>query len=105
MAARRVQFSTTPPAGTGSARAAWQFVHRQPNWIARTAAMVLAAVILIPILFVLLMAMLAAAVVFLVLSGLNSIGRLFSGEARRMANGDLDRDGRRNVRVIRRDGE
>jgi uncharacterized membrane protein required for colicin V production len=79
--------------------AAWQTVNTQPGWIVRTTALVFLLVIGVPILVLLVLAILAALVVFSVLWGVN---RLLGG-----LRGILPRrDGRENVRVIRRiDGQ
>jgi uncharacterized membrane protein required for colicin V production len=81
--------------GRQRAGAAWQTVSAQPGWIVRTTSLVFLLVIGVPILVLLVLAILAALVVFSILWGVN---RLLGG-----LRGILPRrDGRENVRVIRR---
>lgn len=74
----------------------FQRVNRQPNWIMKAAAITFLIVIGVPILILLLIAAVAATVVFAVLTGCN----LLLGRSGRTPAPD---SGRRNVRVINRD--
>ena len=88
-------------ASTGSQRAgqAWRMASRQPSWITRLTVLTFLIVVGIPIALLILGAVFAAAIIFGVLVLFNSllmkIKRLLP-----------KRDGRQNVRVIRRiDGQ
>ena len=75
---------------------AFRAAGRQPNWATRAAVITFLLVIAIPIFLLLLLATFAAAVVFMVLAGINwLLGRT---PGRRPPEA-----GRRNVRVINRD--
>lgn len=75
---------------------AFQAARGQPNWAVRIAVLTFLLIVGIPILLLLLVAGLAAAVVFAILSTLNWI---FSG----FRSTKPTDDGRRNVRIIDRD--
>jgi hypothetical protein len=75
---------------------AFRAARRQPNWATRAAVLTFLIIIGIPILLLVLMATLAAALVFSVLLSVNWVLTRFS--TRR-----TPADGRRNVRVINRD--
>ncbi|MDG2423396.1 MAG: hypothetical protein P8M22_05400 [Phycisphaerales bacterium] len=74
---------------------AFQAARGQPNWAVRIAVLTFLLVVGIPILLLLLVAGLAAAVVFMILSTINYVLVRLGGKQRD--------DGRRNVRVIKRD--
>ena len=83
--------------GQGSEQFAnvFQAVNRQPNWVLRIALLVFLLVIGIPIFLLLLVAFLAAIIVFTVLAFVNMLlGPLRGGRSKP--------DGRKNVRVIER---
>ncbi|MAT80075.1 MAG: hypothetical protein CMJ29_00330 [Phycisphaerae bacterium] len=75
---------------------AFQAAQGQPNWVVRIVVLTFLLVIGIPILLLLLVAGLAAAMVFMVLSTINWIMVRLGGSTPKD-------DGRRNVRVIKRD--
>ena len=75
---------------------AFQAARRQPNWATRAAVLTFLIIIGIPILLLVLLAMLAATLVFSVLVSINWVASRFS--SRRSPE-----DGRRNVRVMNRD--
>ena len=75
---------------------AFQVARRQPNWATRAAVLTFLIIIGIPILLLVLLATLAAALVFSVLMSINWVASRFS--ARKSPE-----HGRRNVRVINRD--
>jgi len=74
---------------------AFQMAQGQPNWAVRLAVLTFLLVVGIPILLLLLIAGLAAFLVFMVLSGFNWFLNLFQGSSRQ-------NQGRRNVKVINR---
>jgi len=83
--------------GSERVRSAWQYAAHQPSWIARLALMVFLFVLMLPIVALLLLAFLAAAVVFLGLAIAHAVVRV----VRSVLPGTGD--GRDNVRVVRRD--
>jgi len=82
----------------GSARAAEAFrrINQQPGWVTKTAALVFLLVVGLPILLLLVVATIAATVVFGILGLLNALPGLFKG-------GRTPEAKRKNVRVINRD--
>jgi glucan phosphoethanolaminetransferase (alkaline phosphatase superfamily) len=82
--------------GSQRANAAWGAVQRQPSWIVKTCAAVAAMLVLIPLLAVVLIVIAVVFVVFLVLWAINWVLGGFKSFIPK-------RDGRENVRVIRRD--
>lgn len=102
--------------GGRGASAAWRTVSSQPGWVGRAVAGIFVLVLVVPFLLLLLLALFAATMLFLVLAGINAIGRTVRGAFGSSTDGGGDRgaglgsrpgtrdqDGRRNVRVIRRD--
>lgn len=81
--------------GSERTRAAWEHVAQQPSWILRAALAVFFVILAIPIVLLLLIAFLGAMVIFSALAVVNACMNLFRGVGPR-------RDGRDNVRVIRR---
>ncbi len=75
---------------------AFQVARGQPNWAVRLAVLTFLLVVGIPILVLLMVAGLAAFLVFIVLLAINSFLNLFKGSSKR-------NDGRRNVRIIDRE--
>jgi len=75
---------------------AFQAAQGQPNWVVRLAILTFLLIIGIPILLLLMAAGLAAALVFMVLSAINWV-------MVRLGGAKSKDDGRRNVRVIKRD--
>jgi hypothetical protein len=92
---QRVSFST---GAVDRTRVAWRSAAEQPNWIVKVTALAFLLVVVLPILLLLAVAGLVAAVVFAVLIGFHRLRLALSGLRPRD-------DGRENVRVIRRDGE
>jgi hypothetical protein len=82
--------------GRQRAGAAWQTVNTQPGWIVKTTVVVFLLVIGVPILLLLMFALIAAALIFAVLWGVNALLGALRGILPRRG------DGRENVRVIRR---
>ena len=89
----RVQFINF---GSDRMSEAFQAARRQPNWATRAAVLTFLIIIGIPILLLVLLATLAAALVFSVLMGVNRVASWFTPSR-------SPEDGRRNVRVINRD--
>lgn len=81
--------------GSDRTRAAWEHVTQQPSWIIRVALAVFFVILAIPIVLLLLIAFLAALVIFSMLAIVNACLNAVRGLGPR-------RDGRDNVRVIRR---
>jgi len=93
---RITRVTTFANEGAGSAQRVWQTVARQPSWITRVAMLAFFIIIGLPIMFLLLIALLVAIVLFGSLALVNAVWiRLRSVFASRD-------DGRENVRVIRR---
>lgn len=114
-------------AGSRGAGEAWQVVSRQPGWITRAVLTLFLVLVALPFLVLFVFAIIAAAVLLFALAAINatlaSIRRLFGGggggglagaagrdpgSARTTSHepgpsGHPGRDGRENVRVIRRD--
>ncbi len=88
------RFQTYAGQGTRRATVAWQTLNAQPSWITRITIAVFVIVIAIPAIAMLVFALVAASLVFLVLWGVARIARAFH----RVFPAD---DGRENVRVIR----
>lgn len=105
-------------AGRQGAGEAWQVVSRQPGWVTRAVLTLFLLLLALPFLLLLLIAIGAAGLLFAVLALANaaaaSVGRLLGGERGggldrgdppRGGGGPIppDREGRDNVRVVRRD--
>jgi len=81
---------------TQRAAGVYRRVAAQPNWVVRSAVLAFLAVVLVPIVLLILAAVFAMTVVYLVLAGVNAVMSMFRG-------GRPENDaGRENVRVIRR---
>ena len=81
--------------GSERASAAWQSINAQPSWLARAVVWAFLLVVALPVLALLLLALLVATIVFGVLWLANKVLLLLRPVLPR-------RDGRENVRVIRR---
>lgn len=77
--------------------AAFKAAQGQPNWAVRAAIMTFLLLVALPILLLLFVAGLAAVAVFSILAGANWV-------LSRLKGNQPPRDGRRNVRVIDREG-
>lgn len=86
--------------GTRRASAAWSAARAQPSWVTRAVVVTFLVVIGIPFLILFMLAVLAAGIVFGILSLVSSLFGLRS----RVGQRD-DNEGRENVRVIRRPGQ
>lgn len=75
----------------------------QPNWVVRAAALTFAVVILIPIVLLVAVAFVLAALVLLVLGLVNRVAGLFAGRTDGLWRG-REPQGRRNVKVLPREG-
>lgn len=75
--------------------AAVSAIRSQPGWVTRFALMTFLIVISLPILLLVLLAIVASVIVFGILAGVNAL-------VARIRGGLPQRDGRENVRVIRR---
>lgn len=87
-------------AGPRPASSAWRMASKQPGWVSRIAAIAFLLIIGLPILLLVGLAILAAVVVFFVLALVNLVMNIVGGWFRGMGP---RRDGRENVKVIRRD--
>lgn len=91
---RIVRIANTAQQGPRRAAGVYEYVARQPSWITRIALTAFLFVIALPILLLLMLAFLAAVMIFTILA----IGNAALSALR----GTLPRpDGRQNVRVIR----
>ena len=86
-------------AGQGATRASaiWQTAASQPSWLSRIVLMTFILVIALPIFVLVLLALFVASIVFAALWGVNYLVAKVRGALPHS-------DGRKNVRVIRRDG-
>ena len=90
----RRAWTVSPGIDPGRVFGVYHTVLRQPNWVVRAATLVFLTIIMVPIMMLLLLAVGAATVVFLVLAGINRLVRLFTGG---------NAGGRENVRIVRRE--
>jgi uncharacterized membrane protein HdeD (DUF308 family) len=88
----RVNVRNYATSGSERASAAWQSINAQPSWLARAVVWAFLLVVALPVLLLLFVALLVATVVFGVLWLVNQALLLVRPR----------RDGRENVRVIRR---
>ncbi len=82
--------------GSARTRAAWETIQRQPGWLVKATALAFIIVLGLPLLLLLLLALLIATIIFAVLFGVHFLLAPLRGARR-------DRDGRENVRVVRRE--
>ncbi len=80
-----------------------QRIAAQPNWVLRAAGLTFAVIILLPVLLLVAVAFVFAAVVLLALGLVNRVAGLFAGRSDGLWRG-RDGQGRRNVRVLPREG-
>jgi len=92
---RLVQIRTVTSNGQRRAASVFQAIGSQPGWLRRIVLLAFLIVIGLPVVLLVLLALLTAALVFTILAATNMIVRGLSGFLPR-------RDGRSNVRVIRR---
>jgi hypothetical protein len=92
---RITRISTFTEQGTQRAARAWQTVASQPSWIARIALYTFLIVIGLPIAILFVLALVLAMFVFAVLAGCYWLWTRVRGALPR-------RDGRENVKVVRR---
>lgn len=78
-------------------------ISAQPNWVVRAAALTFAVILLLPILLLVLVAFAVAFIVLLVLGVVNRLAGLLAGRTDGLWPG-RDGQGRRNVRVLPREG-
>ncbi len=96
---RITRITNARSAGQQRAAAAWQAINRQPSWLVKAVALVFVLVIGLPILLLAILAFLIATLFFTILWGVNRLVLAVKGRL-------PVRDGRENVRVIRRtDGQ
>ena len=93
---RVTRFTDYTSQGANRASALWQTAATQPNWVSRFALMTFIIVIGLPIFLLVIFALLAATFVFALLAGINFCLYKVRGVL-------PQKDGRENVRVIRRD--
>lgn len=89
------RFTTFTSPGAQRVSAIWQTAASQPSWISRVVLMTFILIIAIPIFLLVMLALLAASVVFGVLWIANTLVMKIRGTL-------PHRDGRKNVRVIQR---
>jgi len=77
------------------AGAAWRTINTQPGWIVKATVFAFLLVVGVPVVLLLLLALFVAGLLFTVLWGANAL-------VRRLKRLMPQRDGRENVRVIRR---
>lgn len=82
--------------GRQRAGTAWQRINTQPSWVVKASIIAFALVIGVPLLLLVLAAVLVGTLVFLVMLCMHSVWAWFRGAVLPR------RDGRENVRVIRR---
>jgi hypothetical protein len=92
---RFIRITTFTQQGAGPAAAAWRLAARQPSWVTRFALLAFLLVIGLPLAILFLLALLAATLVFGALALASAAGMWLRGKLPR-------RDGRENVRIIRR---
>ena len=92
---RVVRFAQYASEGQQRATAAWRAVNTQPGWIVKATVFAFLLVVGVPIVLLLLLALIVAGLLFAVLWSVNALIRRLKGLL-------PHRDGRRNVRVIRR---
>ncbi len=90
------RISTFTDYGSGRAAATYRFVRAQPGWVSRLAILAFLIVIGLPILFLVMLAIATAVVVFGMLALINALVVKARGVM------TSRHDGRENVRVIRR---
>lgn len=95
---RVTRFTDYTSRGANRASALWQTAATQPNWVSRFALMTFIIVIGLPIFLLVIFAIFAATFVFAMLAGVNYCLYKIRGAL-------THRDGRKNVRVIRRDDD
>ncbi|MCH7603276.1 MAG: hypothetical protein IIB54_10960 [Planctomycetes bacterium] len=93
---RVTRFTDYTSRGANRASALWQTAATQPNWVSRFALMTFIIVIGLPIFLLVIFAIFAATFVFAMLAGINFCLYKIRGALPHS-------DGRKNVRVIRRD--
>ena len=94
------RFNSFAEGSRGRVRSAFHVVHGQPGWVTRAALLVFLLVIGLPIIVLILLAFMLAAVVFGVLALVNAVvSRVRGGSPGSLAPSE----GRENVRVIVRD--
>lgn len=91
----RVNVRNYAESGSERATAAWQSINSQPSWLARAVVWAFLIVVALPLLLLMIIALLVATIVFGVLWLVNKVLLLLRPVLPR-------RDGRENVRVIRR---
>jgi hypothetical protein len=84
--------------GSEQVRGAWQYAARQPSWVASAALSVFFFILMLPLLALVLLALLLGTLVFVILTAANGVISVVRSLRPR-------RDGRENVRVMRRDGK
>jgi hypothetical protein len=92
---RVVRLAQYASEGQERAGAAWRAVNTQPGWIVKATVFAFLLVVGVPVVLLLLLALLVAGLLFAVLWGANALVRRLKGLM-------PQRDGRENVRVIRR---
>jgi hypothetical protein len=90
--------TTASDTGTRTVTRAWHYVNRQPGWVTRWAMLVFLLIIGLPIALLFGIAILGAVLLFGTLAVVNALILQARGLFPR-------KDGRENVRVMRRDGE
>ncbi|MCH7547091.1 MAG: hypothetical protein IID30_11895 [Planctomycetes bacterium] len=95
---RVTRFTDYTTRGANRASALWQTAATQPNWVSRFALMTFIIVIGLPIFLLVIFAIFAATFVFAMLAGVNYCLYKIRGALPHS-------DGRKNVRVIRRDDD
>jgi len=96
----RVEFQSFSTERLRQARARFA---AQPNWAARAAALTFTIVVLLPIVLLVAVAFIAAMLVLMMLGLVNRVAGLLTGRAGGLWKG-RDAQGRRNVKVLPREG-
>ena len=94
--AEQVRFVSFINESAGRAGSTYRYVARQPNWIVRAVVLTFLLILAIPIAMLFMLALLGGLLVFAVLVAVNAVLNGFR-------NVMPARDGRENVRIIRRE--